>query len=121
MSGDDRCARRDITHRGLLARQPDRLGRSGPGRQRAGCVYLAKHLDGDLSGHARQHVADHVGDRLLDFDVDAFDRGQGVLQQMQQLFPDCEIRRERFLGWTKAYVAVRPAAAAVALVPGGDT
>ena len=26
------------------------------------------------------------------------------------LFPDCEIRRERFLGWTKSYVAVRPVA-----------
>ena len=41
--------------------------------------------------------------------------------QMQELFPDCEIRRERFLGLTKAYVAVRPAAAAVALPSGGDT
>ena len=30
---------------------------------------------------------------------------------MQRLFPDCEIRRERFLGMTKAYVAVRTAAA----------
>ncbi|MDJ0848083.1 MAG: methyltransferase domain-containing protein [Myxococcota bacterium] len=27
--------------------------------------------------------------------------------EMQALFPDCEIRRERFLGLTKAYVAVR--------------
>lgn len=31
------------------------------------------------------------------------------LEQMRALFPDCEIRRERFLGWTKAYVAVRQA------------
>jgi len=30
--------------------------------------------------------------------------------EMRTLFPDCEIRRERFLGLTKAYVAVRPAA-----------
>jgi hypothetical protein len=29
------------------------------------------------------------------------------LSEMQELFPDCEIRRERFLGLTKAYVAVR--------------
>lgn len=28
--------------------------------------------------------------------------------EFQALFPDCEIRRERFLGLTKAYVAVRP-------------
>jgi hypothetical protein len=34
--------------------------------------------------------------RLLDF------------EEMQALFPDCEIRRERLLGLTKAYVAVRP-------------
>lgn len=27
--------------------------------------------------------------------------------EMQQLFPDCSIRRERFLGMTKAYIAVR--------------
>lgn len=33
--------------------------------------------------------------RLLDF------------EQMRALFPDCEIRRERLLGLTKAYVAVR--------------
>lgn len=32
-------------------------------------------------------------------------------REMQRLFPDCEIRRERFLGLTKAYVAVRTAAA----------
>jgi hypothetical protein len=29
-------------------------------------------------------------------------------QEMQKLFPDCEIRRERFLGLTKSYIAVRP-------------
>jgi Methyltransferase domain len=29
-------------------------------------------------------------------------------REMQELFPDCEIRRERFLGLTKSYVAVRP-------------
>ena len=29
-------------------------------------------------------------------------------REMQELFPDCEVRRERFLGLTKAYVAVRP-------------
>jgi len=28
-------------------------------------------------------------------------------QEMREIFPDCEIRRERFLGLTKAYVAVR--------------
>jgi hypothetical protein len=32
-------------------------------------------------------------------------------REMGLLFPDCEIRRERFLGLTKSYVAVRPAAA----------
>ena len=30
-------------------------------------------------------------------------------REMQELFPDCEIRRERFLGLTKSYIAVRPA------------
>lgn len=29
-------------------------------------------------------------------------------REMQELFPDCEIRRERFLGLTKSYLAVRP-------------
>lgn len=29
------------------------------------------------------------------------------LAEMRELFPDCEIRRERFLGLTKAYIAVR--------------
>jgi len=33
--------------------------------------------------------------RLLNFD------------EMRQLFPDCEIRKEKFLGFTKAYIAVR--------------
>ncbi len=33
------------------------------------------------------------------------------LREMRELFPDCEIRRERFLGLTKAYVAVRSLAA----------
>jgi hypothetical protein len=28
-------------------------------------------------------------------------------REMQELFPDCEIRRERFLGLTKSYIAVR--------------
>ena len=27
--------------------------------------------------------------------------------EMQRLFPDCAIREERFLGMTKAYIAVR--------------
>ncbi len=31
------------------------------------------------------------------------------LAEMRALFPDCEIRRERFLGLTKSYVAVRTA------------
>lgn len=31
--------------------------------------------------------------------------------EMRELFPDCEIRRERVLGWTKSYVAVRDAPA----------
>jgi hypothetical protein len=30
-------------------------------------------------------------------------------REMRELFPDCEIRRERFLGLTKSYVAVRRA------------
>ena len=29
-------------------------------------------------------------------------------REVKELFPDCEIRRERFLGLTKSYVAVRP-------------
>jgi Methyltransferase domain len=29
-------------------------------------------------------------------------------REMQELFPDCEIRRERFLGLTKSFIAVRP-------------
>jgi hypothetical protein len=28
-------------------------------------------------------------------------------REMQELFPDCEIRRERFFGLTKSYIAVR--------------
>jgi hypothetical protein len=28
-------------------------------------------------------------------------------REFAALFPDCEIRRERFLGWTKSYLAVR--------------
>jgi SAM-dependent methyltransferase len=28
-------------------------------------------------------------------------------REFADLFPDCEIRRERFLGWTKSYIAVR--------------
>lgn len=28
-------------------------------------------------------------------------------REMRTLFPDCEIRRERVLGWTKSYIAVR--------------
>ena len=31
-------------------------------------------------------------------------------REMRELFPDCEIRRERFLGLTKSLVAVRPVA-----------
>jgi len=42
-------------------------------------------------------------------------------REMELLFPDCEIRRERFLGLTKAYVAVRPPPAAVAFRTGGDS
>jgi len=32
-------------------------------------------------------------------------------REFAALFPDCEIQRERFLGWTKSYVAVRCAPA----------
>ena len=28
-------------------------------------------------------------------------------REMQRLFPDCEIRTERFFGWPKSYIAVR--------------
>ena len=28
-------------------------------------------------------------------------------REFAALFPDCEIRRERVLGWTKSYMAVR--------------
>jgi hypothetical protein len=31
-------------------------------------------------------------------------------REMQSLFPDCEIRRERFLGVTKSFLAIRPVA-----------
>lgn len=34
--------------------------------------------------------------------------------EMRELFPDCEIRRERVLGMTKSYVAVRPPSAGAA-------
>jgi hypothetical protein len=45
--------------------------------------------------------------------VDAFLHEVRLLTyaEMKVLFPDCRIERERFLGWTKAYVAVREAAA----------
>ncbi len=41
--------------------------------------------------------------------VERFVRDTRLLthREMQSLFPDCEIRRERFLGFTKSYVAVR--------------
>jgi hypothetical protein len=40
--------------------------------------------------------------------------------EMRELFPDCEIRRERVLGWTKSYVAVRGAASPAAEQGGAD-
>jgi hypothetical protein len=42
--------------------------------------------------------------------VEAFLDGVRLLtfSEMRELFPDCEIRRERVLGLTKSYVAVRP-------------
>ena len=42
--------------------------------------------------------------------IDAMLAGTRLLgfAEFAALFPDCEIRRERFLGLTKAYVAVRP-------------
>ena len=44
----------------------------------------------------KQDVSDQVDElRLLNY------------REMRELFPDCEIRRERFLGLTKAYIAVR--------------
>lgn len=41
--------------------------------------------------------------------IDSFLAGTRLLGagEMAELFPDCEIRRERFLGLTKSYVAVR--------------
>jgi methyltransferase family protein len=46
----------------------------------------------------QEQVDLHVDEyRLLDY------------REMRELFPDCEIRRERFLGLTKSYVAVRRA------------
>jgi hypothetical protein len=50
-----------------------------------------------------QETVDELVDecRLLNYD------------EMKLLFPDCEIRRERVLGLTKSYIAVRTAAPAV--------
>lgn len=44
-------------------------------------------------------------------DIDAFLAEVRLLtfSEMQSLFPDCTILRERFLGFTKSYIAVRPA------------
>jgi hypothetical protein len=53
---------------------------------------------GWLSKPTPEQVDALIGElRLLTFD------------EMQELFPDCEIRRERFLGFTKSYIAVRGA------------
>ncbi len=32
-----------------------------------------------------------------------------TFSEMQSLFPDCTVRRERFLGFTKSYIALRTA------------
>lgn len=43
-------------------------------------------------------------------EVDAFLNGIRLLnrEEMQKLFPDCEIISEKVFGWTKCYIAVRP-------------
>jgi ubiquinone/menaquinone biosynthesis C-methylase UbiE len=47
---------------------------------------------------SKEHVSQFVDElRLLNY------------REMEELFPDCEIRRERFLGLTKSFVAVRRA------------
>ena len=55
--------------------------------------------------------------------IDAFVDGTRLLglSEMRELFPDCEIRRERVLGLTKAYVALRRPAAAKASPDGGES
>ncbi len=61
---------------------------------------LARHLTvwGLLARPTLERVDDLIDElRLL------------TLDEMRSLFPDCEIRRERFLGLTKAYIAVRGA------------
>jgi hypothetical protein len=65
--------------------------------------YLVRYFTGWgwLTRPSPARVEAFLGEiRLLDF------------AEFRQLFPDCEIRRERFLGLTKAYVAVRPRGAA---------
>lgn len=49
-------------------------------------------------------------DRFTPAEVDAFLAEVRLLtiSEMQTLFPDCTILRERFLGMTKSYIAVRP-------------
>jgi hypothetical protein len=48
--------------------------------------------------------------------VDAFLHEVRLLtyREMKELFPDCRIERERFLGWTKSYIAVRDARSSLA-------
>lgn len=54
-----------------------------------------------LWGWANRPTQETVDDLLAEYRLLSF-------KEMKALFPDCEIRRERFLGLTKSYIAIRP-------------
>lgn len=54
-----------------------------------------------LWGWVNRPTQETVDDLLAEYRLLSF-------KEMKALFPDCEIRRERFLGLTKSYIAIRP-------------